>query len=309
MASTHVTEHIHRSAPSSHLDANLSSEAFRCLNCRSNRSRVLYADCPDYYLGNPFLVDYVACEDCGLVQQFPVPQDVTPFYDEYPLHEARSELLDRARRLLMRPVYHDTSADVAGSAILDYGCGDGAYLRSLEGKGFELLGFELEAHHAENLSNRLDIPIYSNVDSLICDHGSRIDVLTMHFVLEHVTDLDATFAHISLLLKPGGKCHIVVPNASSWECRLFGKKWHGLDAPRHISFPDRAVVDTLARRHGMRLSETRSVAFPNGVAGSIPVCILGRFSYRLFLICAPLGLLLSRLAPSGSTAFWLVRGP
>jgi len=277
------------------------------MNCRSNRSRMLYADCPDYYLGKPFRVDYVACEDCGLIQQSPVPQDVMPFYGEYPLHEAQSGLLDRARRLLMREVYHDASTDMAGSVILDYGCGNGAYLKSLKDKGFELVGFELEAHHAENLSNRLDIPIYSKVDSLICDHGGRIDVLTMHFVLEHVTDLGATFAHISLLLKPGGKCRIVVPNASSWECRLFGKKWHGLDPPRHICFPDHAVVGTLARRHGMRLSETRSVAFPNGVAGSIPVFILGRFSYRLFLVCVPLGLVLSRLAPSGSTAFWLVR--
>jgi 2-polyprenyl-3-methyl-5-hydroxy-6-metoxy-1,4-benzoquinol methylase len=268
---------------------------------------MLFAECPDYYLGKPFVVDYVACVDCGLIQQTPLPQDILPFYEEYPVHEARSGLLDRASRLLMHQVYHNTSADPAGSAILDYGCGSGAYLDSLKGKGFELSGYELDALHAESLSSRLGVPVYSDVDSLIRDRGGRIDVLTMHFVLEHVTDLDATFAHVSQLLKPGGTCHIVVPNASSWECRLFGKKWHGLDPPRHVSFPDPFVVDSQARRHGMRLARTRSVAFPNGVAGSIPVVILGRFSYRFFLACVPIGLVVSRLAPSGCAAFWLVR--
>jgi SAM-dependent methyltransferase len=269
---------------------------------------MLYAECPDYYLGKPVLVDYVACEDCGLVQQTPVPQDVRSFYDEYPLHKVRSRRFDRVRRLLMRQVYHDTSADLAGSVILDYGCGDGAYLESLEGKGFERVGLELDAHHAENLAERLGIPVYGDVESLVRDRSGRIDFVTMHFVLEHVTDLDATFVHLSRLLRPGGKCRIVVPNASSWECRLFGRKWHGLDPPRHISFPDRAVVDSLARRHGMTLCGARPVAFPNGVAGSIPNVILGRFSYGLFLVCLPVGLVLSRVAPSGATAFFLVRG-
>ena len=266
-----------------------------------------FAECPDYYLGRPFVVDYAACEDCGLIQQTPLPQDVLPFYEEYPIHEARFGLLDRVGRLLMHQVYHDTSADPAGSSILDYGCGNGAYLESLKGKGFELSGFELDAVHAESLSVRLGVPVYGDVGSLIRARCGRVDVLTMHFVLEHVTDLDATFAHVSRLLRPGGICHIAVPNPSSWEGRLFGKKWHGLDPPRHISFPPPPVVHSLARRHGMKLTKTRAVAFPNGVAGSIPVVILGRFSYPLFLACLPLGLVVSRLAPSGCAAFWLVR--
>lgn len=268
---------------------------------------MVFAECSDYYLGKPVRVDFVACEHCGLVQQSPVPHDVGPLYEEYPVHAARSSLVDGLSWFLMHDVYFDTSHVAPGATILDYGCGNGAYLALHKGKRFDLLGFELDAVHADDLSRRLGVPVFSDVEALIHAHGGRIDVLTMHFVLEHVTDLNATFSHVSQLLKPGGHCAIVVPNFSSWECRLFGKKWHGLDPPRHISFPGPTVIDGLARRHSMRLSGTRSVAFPNGVAGSIPVVVLGTFSYRFFLACLPLGLVLSRLAPSGASAFWLVK--
>ena len=99
----------------------------------------------------------------------------------------------------------------------------------------------------------------------------------MHFVLEHVTDLHATFADVEALLKPGGRSHFAVPNTASWEARLFRKKWHGLDPPRHISFPDRAVVESLAREHGMTVAGQRPVPFSNGIAGSLPVVLAGRF--------------------------------
>jgi hypothetical protein len=129
----------------------------------------------------------------------------------------------------------------------------------------------------------------------------------MHFVLEHVTDLHAVFALASRLLRSGGVLRIVVPNVRSWEHRLFGVKWHGLDPPRHISFPDMGALEDLASGHGMRLTDERSVAFPNGVAGSVPVVLTGRFSYALFLLSMPLGIVASRVAPSGARAYTLVR--
>jgi SAM-dependent methyltransferase len=267
---------------------------------------MLIAGCPDYYLGHPGRVDYVTCLDCGLVQQDTLPQDVRQYYEAYPVHEVRSRPYAAVARLLTRDVYLDPDCP-AGSVILDYGCGSGAYLESLQGRGFELAGLEPDAAHAARVSERLGIPVYSEPDKLDADLSGRVDLLTMHFVLEHVTDLHGTFASVGSLLRPGGVCVMVVPNIASWESRLFGRKWHGLDPPRHISFPGAAVIAALARRHGMRLTHTRSVAFPNGVAGSLPVCLLGRFSYGLFLASVPVGYAVSRLAPTGCAGFRLVR--
>ena len=283
------------------------TESFTCLNCCAHRATKLYAGCPDYYLGTPFKVDYVTCGDCGLVQQSPIPGDVRLFYRDYPLHKARSGLSAAARRLVLRDLYRGTSDLAAGTVVLDYGCGNGSYLESLLGRQLELIGLELDARQAAEVAERLGVRVYGDPDRLVEDHRGRVGVLTMHHVLEHVTDLDGAFARVSALLRPGGEAFIVTPNVSSWEGRIFGRRWHGLDPPRHISFPDARVVDHLARRHGMTLRQTRPVAFPSGVAGSVPAVFVGRFSYPLFLACLPFGLALSRLVPSGCTAFRVFR--
>jgi len=285
----------------------LGATVFSCLHCGSDRSRAVYEDCPDYYLGKPVRVDYVRCDRCGLVQQSPIPSDVSALYEAYPVHREKSLLHDVARRLVMSASYTEAGVFPEGAVVLDYGCGDGSYLRSLEGRGLTLVGFEPNAEHSASLSERLGLPVFGDVDALVEQYAGSVDVVTMHFVLEHVTDLHATFADVAKVLRPGGRWHLAVPNIDSWEARLFRKKWHGLDPPRHISFPDRSVVESLARQHGMRLVGQRPVPFPNGVAGSLAVVVAGRFVYPLFLFFLPLGVLLSRLAPTGCTAFSVVR--
>jgi SAM-dependent methyltransferase len=278
-----------------------------CMNCGGHRAQVVHEGCADHYLGKPYVVDYVECVDCGLVQQTPVPSDVAPFYDAYPIHQAKGRAHGVLRRLVMGQVYHRVSAETPGLVLLDYGCGDGSYLESVGSEGLTRIGFELDAAQALRLTERLGVPVYSDAEALMRDHAGRVDIVTMHFVLEHVTDLHAVFALASRLLRSGGVLRIVVPNVRSWEHRLFGVKWHGLDPPRHISFPDMGALEDLASGHGMRLTDERSVAFPNGVAGSVPVVLTGRFSYALFLLSMPLGIVASRVAPSGARAYTLVR--
>ena len=131
--------------------------------------------------------------------------------------------------------------------------------------GFSSPAEAKSATQSERLSQRISLPVYSEAESLLSDFGNKVDVVTMHFVVEHLTDLHESFLQVERLLKPGGAFFFTVPNLESWEAKLFGKKWHGLDAPRHISFPHKSVVDQLARRHGLTLAQARTVPFPNGL--------------------------------------------
>jgi SAM-dependent methyltransferase len=64
----------------------------------------------------------------------------------------------------------------------------------------------------------------------------------MSHVLEHLPDPRVYLAAAHRLLRPDGRLVIHVPNASSWQFRLLGARWSGLDVPRHLfDYRDRDV--------------------------------------------------------------------
>jgi len=280
---------------------------FRCLACHGDEGTAVYVGCRDYYLGTPGRVDYYRCGACGLLQQSPVPVDVSAFYERYPVHARKSPLYAALRRLVMSPVYYDLARRPRGAVVLDDGCGDGGYLERYRGQGYTLLGYEKSPAQAAQVADRLGLPIYADREALLREREGAVDVLTMHFTLEHLTDLDAAFRDARALLKAGGVFYYVVPHASSFEARLFAKKWHNLNPPRHISFPDGDAARRLADRHGFTVSAEHPVAFPNGFAASMPVVLTGRFRLPLFALFLPLGIAFSRLLPTGSRAYHLVK--
>lgn len=285
------------------------SSTFRCLVCHEGPGDPVYLGCEDYYLGTPFKADYYRCHVCGLLQQHPIPADVSAFYDHYPIHAPKGRLYDLLRWLVMEPVYYRLDRRQPPGRLLDYGCGDGGYLQARRGSGWTLIGYENNPTHAARLAQRLQLPVYSHRAELLPSQRGTLDVVTMHFALEHLTDLDEAFADVRELLRPGGTFYYVVPEASSWEARLFKRRWHGLDPPRHVSFPDPGTARRLAERHGFALTHHAGVAFPNTFAASLPPALVGRFSFPAFALFLPLGILFSRLAPTGSRAYWLEKVP
>lgn len=285
--------------------------SFACMACGGTASTPFLTACPDYYLRKPLVVDYVGCDRCGLVQQFPLPGNVASFYDEYPVHRKKGWLHRTMRGLVMGGVYLDVrryGVRLDGPSILvDYGCGDGWFLESARARGLEVAGFEPEAKHARQLATLLNLDVTASRESLLREYGGKCDVVTMHFVLEHVTNLDEAIETARDLLKPGGLLYVAVPDVRSWEARLFRSAWHGLDAPRHISFPDMQSIRQLAKRWGFEVSSIRKLPFPNGVAGSLATILTRHFSFPLFLGFLPIGIVLARVFPGGAAAYFLTR--
>ena len=278
---------------------------FTCLCCGGQRSSLFLADCADLYLHKPVVVSYHGCTDCGLIQQHPVPVDVSPYYDDYPVHQARSAAYSWFRRALLSSVYLSPRHWKAGSRLLDFGCGDGWYAESCKKAGLDVVGFEPSRPHAQALSERLGIPVLSDAGELRTRHAASFDVITLHFVVEHLTDLKATFDLLATLLRPGGTIRYVVPNIDSWEFRLFRRRWHSLDAPRHVSFPAAEHARRIAAGSGLKFSGESPVAFPNGFGGSLPTALWGRFNALAFLATLPVSVPVTLLFPSGNTAFFL----
>ena len=282
-------------------------QQFSCIFCKGSQADVLYEACKDYYLESPYVVDYYRCGTCGLVQQFPVPEDIHSLYKEYPSHKPKSKFFSLVRRRLLSSAYYSTNKDASGRVLLDYGCGDGWFLDTCKNNNYELHGYEPNPAHAQELSRRLNLEISSDINALILKHQGRMDILTMHFVLEHLHNLQEAFLHASLLIRQGGLFFFTIPNFMSLERKLFGKKWHNLDPPRHISFPEESVVRALAEEWGFEIVARKFMAFPNGFAASLTVLLAGRFVPHLFFLMMPIGVLLSRMFPDGVQGYSLIK--
>lgn len=280
---------------------------FSCMACASAKSTPFLLQVPDYFLPTGIRRDYVRCEACGLVQQHPLPSDVGPFYAGYPVHAGKSWLHDATRRIVMRPVYFDLAKLRPENVLLDYGCGDGWFLDEARSHVAAAYGFEPVSAQAESVEKRVGVTVYSDEEKMSRELAGRVDVVTMHFVLEHLTDISGTITRLAALLKPGGVLRAVVPNLDNVEFRWFGGRWHGFDAPRHISFPNATHLKPMLVCAGLRVSEDRFVPFPNTLAASICIALTGRYRPMPFMASMPLALVWAHLYPRGTRALTCVK--
>lgn len=278
---------------------------FSCMTCPGREAAPLFNAVPDYFLPTDIRVNYVRCSACGLVQQHPLPADVAPFYAGYPVHARKSVLHEITRRAVLRPVYFPLNKLHPDQVLLDYGCGDGWFLDQAKSRVAAAYGFEPVPAQAADVARRIGIPVFHDPAALHAELVGRVDVITLHFVMEHLTDLRGTLAMLSALLKPGGILRAVVPNLDNLEYRWFGVRWHGFDAPRHISFPAPQHLGPMLCETGLVVTESHPVPFPNTMAASVCIALTGRYRPLPFLALLPLALVWARLYPRGNRAMTL----
>lgn len=275
-----------------------------CLYCGSTESAPWRSHCRDYFMGLQLRVNYVRCLSCGSVQQDPLPESPGLFYANYPIHQGRSPWYNRLRAFLFRHVYANPAELSPDAYALDYGCGDGWYLAGVNRATPHACGFEYAPDHAEALARHLNLPVTADFSRLSAFAPQGFDRITLHFVLEHVLDPVPLLTKLGALLKPEGVMYVVIPEAASWEARMFGRYWHGLDPPRHLNFASEKGMQQAALLAHLRIGERRKLAFPNTSAGSL-ASLPGRFHPAVFTLLLPLGLVLSHLCPGGSVAYVL----
>jgi SAM-dependent methyltransferase len=96
--------------------------------------------------------------------------------------------------------------------------------------------------------------------------------ISMFHVLEHLVDPGGYLQAARTLLKPEGRLILQVPNAASWQFRLLGPAWNGVDVPRHLTnFRDRDI-ESLLRAHGFQVLRRKYFSLrdnPAGLASSL----------------------------------------
>jgi SAM-dependent methyltransferase len=145
-------------------------------------------------------------------------------------------LLRRSRATLARRV--DRRAPPG--PVLDVGCGDGALLDALRGRGRDALGLERDPRRSDVRA--------CEVTDLEDRVGEWAAVVFWHS-LEHLAAPAAALDQTRELLCAGGLLVLAVPNRASRQARRFGERWFALDRPRHlVHFSAPALIEGLQQR-------------------------------------------------------------
>jgi 2-polyprenyl-3-methyl-5-hydroxy-6-metoxy-1,4-benzoquinol methylase len=180
--------------------------------------------------------DLMRCSGCSYVwlANPPKPEEMGPHYSEdyHRVIMAAGEMSAASRWQRQRvTVAHYKK----GGSILDIGCSSGAFLGTLKGGSWELYGIEMEASTAEKAKAATGAEVFVGeaLDAPFPDES--FDVITGFDLLEHVYHPRQFLAKVQQWLKPGGIVYLGLPNIDSWEARMLGTYWYGLELPRHLS--------------------------------------------------------------------------
>jgi SAM-dependent methyltransferase len=208
-------------------------------------------------------ITLVRCRGCGVLALHPQPNDVKlrlAYAAEYYGASPRKFVGPVAR--LVEWFQDGRARSVArhaprGGRVLDIGCGNGGFLAGIARLGLAAEGTEWTAESARRASGHPGVTVHVGELGALALPAGRYDAVTLWHVLEHVRDPAATLAEARRLLRPGGRLHVSMPNAASWQARRFGADWFHLDPPRHLCLFGTGNFERLLRRRGFAV-EARS---------------------------------------------------
>ena len=156
--------------------------------------------------------------------------------------------------------------------ILEFGAGDGAFIRKFASEGVPVDGVEKDASLRASLSSRHSRPVREDIRQV--ETGSCDFIYTVN-VLEHIPDLDAELAELRRVLRPNGVVFVFVP--------AFETLWTSLDDEvGHVRRFTRRSLGGALRRAGFtigRIEHFDSLGFPAALAVRF-LEAFGMFRYR-----------------------------
>ncbi|MEJ2050194.1 MAG: class I SAM-dependent methyltransferase [Calditrichota bacterium] len=226
-----------------------------CLICGSGRITP-YLTVPDRF--NPKeKFQLVNCIGCGFVFLSPRPDEesIGAYYqsEAYQPHQEKassfSEKIYRwVRNRNVRYKRRIIERIVEKGNLLDYGCGTGEFLLEMQKSGWQTIGYE-PAEKAAKIAREYGLQMILNLSEI----KSKLNVITMWHVLEHVHQANALLDNFHQMLAPDGILIIAVPNRLSFEAQMYRSNWVAWDAPRHLYHFTPADMARLLDKHSFQI--------------------------------------------------------
>lgn len=227
------------------IDENTLESVSSCLVCGSSDHSELF-DARDTLHDAPGTWTVRRCARCGHGFTSPRP-DVRSIGAYYPAEYSpfsapiaperagrRASSLRNCLRRFFDPHEYLLPSIEFGTA-LEVGCGSGRFLADLHRRGWRIRGLEPSRQTAHIARETVGAPVDCGTVSDADYPAGSFDLVIALMVLEHLHDPMADVRRIIGWIRPGGFFMGSVPNAASWEFRVFGPDWYALQVPTHLS--------------------------------------------------------------------------
>jgi SAM-dependent methyltransferase len=135
--------------------------------------------------------------------------------------------------------------------LLDVGCGNGGFLKTLEGSRWETYGMDIKRHH--------DLDLQARFFEGKFDHEmppwSGFDAITLWHVFEHLYHPQRALRNASNLLRDGGFLLVAIPDLVNIDRWIFQKYWVGWEPPRHVATYSAKAIRTMVVEAGLHLED------------------------------------------------------
>lgn len=219
--------------------------ANRC-SCQTRETPAPMFEIADPDLPSPLWM--MRCPACGSLFPDAWPGAAGAYERYYTLASPPSGWRRVAQRLaeFTRRDYLDRRTPLGARRLLDYGCGDGRYLRRMAGQGRTCFGVE-----AMRVAG--GVSAWTWLDAGEIAEAGSFDWITLGHVLEHLDDPAAVVGMLRGCLSSGGGMWIATPNARSFIMAIAGGWSRDVDYPRHREIFSRAGIEQLAAKAGLTL--------------------------------------------------------
>ncbi len=249
-----------------------------CPVCEYPRSRVRYHLKDRFFRTVDESFPLFECGSCGLLFQDPevIADRLAEFYPEgYWWSESGSlaPLEARYREFVLKRdqvrFLSSLFAEPKNQRLLDIGCGSGAFVKLARQAGFDAFG-------VDSSQGAVNAGIEAGVERLVCATeqdlraaGEQYDIVALFHTLEHVLEPFQYLKRVRELLKKPGSLIVQVPNRESYQARIYGTRWYGLDCPRHVCNYTRHSLLYLLGRCGFRIQKIRHFSLRDNAAAIV----------------------------------------
>ena len=178
---------------------------------------------PDHEYALSYAARFSACRRCETLCQVPMPDGETlaSFYPEnYHSQTNRGALMRTRHAIRWR---HLRGLLDGPGALLDYGCGNGAFLEWVAERCTEreLFGYEISGRReVSKLAGGLVTIVKGDSEHLL-SLLPPCRLITMNHVIEHLPDPFSAISAVAARLLPGGALEGQTPRSDSWEHQVF----------------------------------------------------------------------------------------